>query len=971
MNNISNLQNTLVSLFLSSRKSLPKINWYLYRYLGIDRFIFRDLPVELKRLALSFEGGKKDREKVVNKARNLLREFFAELQLYLKLEGELERGKFGKGGDYPLNWRGFFYQELNPCQSFHYLKCGGYSVFFISQMGEGFDSRGEGTGIFSRESEEKFFFFIDIEVDRQKRELLLLFEHRPPRGEELPAKNYRRSVQLELDKRSLEQIFFFLHQEGIDSLLKARCKARLRTHLHRFTMSRRCEFALYPDISKRLNFLLGLFVNQKLFQNGQLGGRPDFSDKSYFQRELSKIYIFVNGAREIIRRLEVFEKFKVQMLLNKKKLIAEANYCITLNLIPRELWPEIAKNRRQIEEWKRIYRLEKLLNSKLSAPLSLEVMGRFANMMVDTQYFSPQFKLELLAKFERLEDHLDGELLFSDNYHALQLLKASYRESVNLIYLDPPYNAKMENNYYRDHYPSAVWMEILDKRLKLCREFLRSDGVLFASIGDQGFASLKVLLESHFGKENLLQTIIWKKRDGRGRGASHLIPQTEYIIPCAANLKELPPFRVESTDPTAKEYKYLDQKGYYKLLPLAKSGTSQTARPNLRYNITAPDGTIIQCPTHQWRWSFERFQRELAEGNVEFVRGRDGKWRVYTKKYLPAGEKSEPLNWTAPPNYYDETSTTSSALDLKNLFGENRFPFSKPHRLIQTLIRWSLYQKKSPLILDPYAGSGTTAHAVIELNRRDSGRRKYILIEKSLSLRELIISRIKKVVFSPNWQNGIPIVSPSNARGELKFSHFIKYIVLEDDETTAENFAAQIENRTEIAADNFSDEQILENCKSLYSDVLDEYLRESIRRDPLLVVETVSKVLNLKTEKLLKISSKNSQYIYMLGRTRPFSSEIDLSSEGSNLPLREIKAQVNRDFYSDSFDKLVAIALCLDSPPPERARVAAEAKLLEKFLQKVRINSKNIELFSFPLRLKSGKSLLELLLENIFFPPLS
>ncbi|MNS56444.1 DNA methylase [compost metagenome] len=173
------------------------------------------------------------------------------------------------------------------------------------------------------------------------------------------------------------------------------------------------------------------------------------------------------------------------------------------------------------------------------------------------------------------------------------------------------------------------------------------------------------------------------------------------------------------------EYKQRDAQGPYKLIPLAKSGTSHSPRPNLVYAIPAPDGTPIPCPTHQWRWSRETLEAKRDE--IVFKKKRDGQWAVFTKQRLVV-EGTERRR--TPISYYDRATTTTGTEELKALFGEVVIDFPKPSRLIKDLIAWATPEGGDGWVLDFFAGSCPTAHAVLELNREDGGSRRFLCVQR-------------------------------------------------------------------------------------------------------------------------------------------------------------------------------------------------------------------------------------------------
>lgn len=351
---------------------------------------------------------------------------------------------------------------------------------------------------------------------------------------------------------------------------------------------------------------------------------------------------------------------------------------------------------------------------------------------------------------ERSDTHGFAHAFYEgDNIEALKHLAGSLTGGVRVIYIDPPYNTGQAMRYpdnfrmgLRDYVRThgrqagteserrgrmhAAWLSMILPRLVLARRLLAPDGVLFVSIDDNESHHLRTLLDEVFGPENFVATVVWRKKVVRGRGARHVLPQTEYIHVYARDLTALPPFCEPLTDAMRDAYGKSDEQGPYKLIPLAKSGTSHSPRPNLVYPIEAPDGSAIACPTHQWRWSRETLAARRDE--IAFQRNRKDQWVVYTKQrlHLPDGERER-----TPISYYDRVTTTDGTAELKRLFGRVVIDFPKPSALIRDLITW-VTPRDGPhheVILDFFAGSCPTAQAVLELNAADGGSRRFICVQ--------------------------------------------------------------------------------------------------------------------------------------------------------------------------------------------------------------------------------------------------
>ena len=387
------------------------------------------------------------------------------------------------------------------------------------------------------------------------------------------------------------------------------------------------------------------------------------------------------------------------------------------------------------------------------------------------------------------------KLYTGNNLPILKYLLGEISQKVKVIYIDPPYNTGSILNYHdrfsvpykktspgkwdkaldewlskpsADHSP---WMAFMFPRLALARKLLRPDGVIFISIDDREIPRLRLLMDWIMGEKNHIGTVVWRKKVVRGRGNRHIIPQTEYIVCYAKDISRLSPFQEPLTDDMIDAYTKKDEMGAYKEIPLAKSGTAHSPRPNLVYPIVAPDGTTIHCPTHQWRWSEKTFKERQQE--ILFRKTKKGVWRVLTKQYL---ETAEGLRFRTPTSFYDKVTTTDGTKELQTISGNGNFDFPKPSRLIRDLISWATTGSPDPdgpeIILDFFAGTAPTAQAVLDLNREDHRRRICYLVQDRIEdprhtdkILELAKIRIQKSRESPsNGSPEVPSIFPQGFR---------------------------------------------------------------------------------------------------------------------------------------------------------------------------------------------------------------
>jgi len=349
-----------------------------------------------------------------------------------------------------------------------------------------------------------------------------------------------------------------------------------------------------------------------------------------------------------------------------------------------------------------------------------------------------------------------------ENLEVLKVLQKSYYCKVKMIYIDPPYNTGNDNFIYPDkfseskeeylkrigdkdeagyllkegmfrknskdsgHYHSN-WLSMMYPRLFLAKNLLRDDGVIFVSIDDNEAHNLRLMMNEIFGEENFVGQLIWKKKAGGGSDIQYFAVDHEYVLVYAKNESAQERYFINMSKKQKAEYKYEDKNseklGPYKRKNLYQSGI-ETDRPNLRYPIIAPDGEEILPPTI-WRWSKERFERAKSQGKIDFLKNKKGEWQVYTKMYLHEGENGRMIK---PRSILcDVGFTRTGNEEVKRLFGAGYFDYPKPTGLIKFLMK--IITLNDDIILDFFAGSATTAHAVLDLNKEDGGNRKFIMVQ--------------------------------------------------------------------------------------------------------------------------------------------------------------------------------------------------------------------------------------------------
>ena len=331
-------------------------------------------------------------------------------------------------------------------------------------------------------------------------------------------------------------------------------------------------------------------------------------------------------------------------------------------------------------------------------------------------------------------------LLEGDNLHSLKLLEKTHAGKIDVIYIDPPYNTGNKDFIYNDKiidkndgYSHSKWLSFMSKRLEYARVLLNDSGLIYISIDNNEQSQLKLLCDSIFGETNFVANLIWSNREGGGSSDSKLFRlKHEYILVYSKNIDAVEikgvPISNEDRYKLSDEYEVTRGKYYLQKLGMGSIQYSES----LDYPIEAPDGSFIMPSDNNngkkacWRWSRKKFEWGLKNGFVEIKQNVKDEWVVYTKQYLKADNDGNIiLRSQRPMGVIDSFSSTQGAKQLKNIIPDAPFSYPKDINLISWLLDRT--DNKNSQVLDFFAGSGTTGHAVEQLNQEDGGNRRYIL----------------------------------------------------------------------------------------------------------------------------------------------------------------------------------------------------------------------------------------------------
>ncbi len=324
-------------------------------------------------------------------------------------------------------------------------------------------------------------------------------------------------------------------------------------------------------------------------------------------------------------------------------------------------------------------------------------------------------------------------LIEGDNYHALSVLNYTHKGKVDVIYIDPPYNTGNNDFVYNDRYVDkedtyrhSKWISFMMKRLKLARNLLKKNGIIFISIGEQEVHNLRHICDELFG-ENSIGQFIRQGVKGGTRAQSIIATNHDYVLVYARNTKTATLLGkvVDSLSLTEEDERGMYRKG--RELNKWGAGSRRQDAPKMFFSIPGPNNEEVfpirnDGSEGRWRWGKKKLLKAVEENNVIFEKRENGTYIVYEKVRTKGQREIAHASLLNDSIYSNATGTE----ELKDIFGgKSPFSYPKPSYLIEYLI--SMMKNKNALILDFFAGSGTTGHAVLRLNKKDNGQRKFIL----------------------------------------------------------------------------------------------------------------------------------------------------------------------------------------------------------------------------------------------------
>lgn len=668
-----------------------------------------------------------------------------------------------------------------------------------------------------------------------------------------------------------------------------------------FEKQNEVDFFINKDAKAFLSEQFKLWIYQYFYN-----GSDDWSEP-----RVQQLMILKNIANKVINFIGQFEEELVK-IWNKPKFVRNSNYVVTLDkLIAKGLDISLLINHtnieKQIQEWKDLGIVKDDFNiSEITVAQDMFADSKYKYLPFDTKHFDLDIKYAILALFDNLDEECDGVLIKSDNYQALNTIMPKYRQRVKCIYIDPPYNTAASEIIYVNNYKHSSWLSLIENRLFISNLFLTDDGVIQIAIDDVEQRFLSLLMDNSFGSDNFIANISIE-HNAKGIPQEHISATHEYLIIYAKNISYAKTNLFSMNDAEVDDkYTKSDKNGKYRELPLTRTGSEPLREdrpymffPFLRDKIsmnlsiisddeykqiydpisnTFNDEFINQLKDkyenkgyefilpknakgtyYRWKWGIESCRKGIQDNQLIFRNN-----TIYNKSR--SNDKVMPKSlWHGPR--YDATSKGTRI--LKNLFNEKLFDY--PKSIFSVMDAITIGADNDSIVLDYFAGSGTTAHAVINLNRKWGSQRKYILVEQGEHFNTVVVPRTKKVIFSEKWKDG-------KAQDNNGISQLVKYYELEQYE------------------------EALAKCKYKDHEVFDEQ-------------SPYSSYVFMADEKLLTdvVSITNKQVKIDLSKLYP---DIDVAETLSNLLGKKIAKQSKNSVTFTDGDKIDLTNLDLDIIKP-------------------------------------------------------
>ena len=652
----------------------------------------------------------------------------------------------------------------------------------------------------TQEGKERRFILIDKDPLVEKNgELYIRFEYRSDNK-----KRNREKVNIDTTKLIFENKKYknwVAELQILSPTEKNKKRTLLEKHLNDYTARNTFDYFIHKDLDGFLKRELDFFIKNEIIHLDDL----DTENEKRFEQYLSKVKVIKSIGTKIIDFLAQIENFQKKLYL-KKKFVVETNWCITLDKIEESFYPQIINNIEQCKEWVKLFAIDEIAGDITTVPYSEPLTNDFLKqnkyLLLDTKYFDEDFKTSILSNINNLDEQTDGLLIHSDNFQAINLLQEKYQEKIQCMYIDPPYNTNSTPIIYKNGYKHSSWLTLMRDRLETSRMLMNQRSVGVIAIDDSEMVNLMSILKDIYRDHRISPiTLVHNPKGSITKDFNRVHEYAIFIT--SENEKHVINRTLEKNETPRKMRRWGENSlrterklSFYPIYIKDNTITRIGGNPSDDFspdgkNVRLESGEIEIWPIDQngieRRWNFGL---DTIESNLDRVAiiEEDGIYDLYLTHELTVPKTV----WSGGD--YDAGNHGNTL--LINILGEKRFDFPKSINTVKRSIKLSTTTGNRDIVLDYFAGSGTTGQAVIELNRENESNSdsdlKYILVEMGEYFDTVTKPRIQKVIYSKDWQGGKPVSRNGS-------SHMFKYIRLESYEDTLNNIELQLSAQQKFA----------------------------------------------------------------------------------------------------------------------------------------------------------------------------
>ena len=564
----------------------------------------------------------------------------------------------------------------------------------------------------------------------------------------------------------------------------------IQKHLYNYVAKNTFDYFIHKDLGGFLNRELEFFIKNEIIHLDDI----DTDKEEHVNKYLARARAIKKVGNIIINFLAQIENFQKRLWL-KKKFVIRTDYCMTLDKIPEKYYEEIRGNKAQIQEWIDLYAIDEVSGNggrdsteKWTNLPSIDFLKANKYLVIDTKHFNPLFKEAVLSNIDNLDEVTDGVLVQSENFQALNFLREQYKGKIDCIYIDPPYNAQSSEILYKNTYKHSSWLSLMYDRILCGRALLTENFCHITAIDEVEQEILGQIISAIFHEnKKVCLSIVHNPRGQQGKNVSYTHEFAYLVYPNDSQKYIADVKRTEIDSRTLRD-----------------SGTEsdRTDAATCFYPFFVKDGKIIgvgKVPDDDFHPESGNVMRE--DGIMEIYpiddNGNEKKWRYSVTSVHKIMDKLEVKNgrssyqiifnqdmgvmkslWTGAK--YDASEYGTKILqDILTVEGASQFTYPKSIYTVMESI--TIGVNDNSIVLDYFAGSATTGHAVINLNRSDKGKRKYILVEMGEYFNSVTKPRMQKVIYADDWKDGKPLSRDTGV------SQIMKYFCLESYDDTLTN----------------------------------------------------------------------------------------------------------------------------------------------------------------------------------------